>query len=1617
VTARRKKIVLTIAASLAGVCAVAVIGALLVMETQWFADTVRNKIVSTLEDSTGGRVEIGSLQVDAAHLTLRVRNLILHGTEPKSAQPLARISSLELRLKLLAGFKDMVDLAYLGVEEPRVNLVVNADGSTNIPQPKVKNAPNADSPLKTVVDLAVGEFRIEKGLIVYSRREDSFSMQGENLRTLLQSNGVKQSYRGYVKIDPLKVSYGTQPPLSVQVDLPLEMQKDEVSLSNASLTTTASRILLSASVAHLNAPRLALKMNAQLSAPELAATFGVPIDKSGPTILYADIDGGFDQRTKTIALPRMHIDLGKTTIDASGQGQAINFNGNVALAEISRLFKVSSPEIKGDLVLRGTANTDTVTGSVYSRELTVRDASTYLSNVSISAPFHANSHVISLDELKIRALGGNVTATVAVEELSKLTAKGDLHGFEIPAMASALTGHSIGYDGRVDGSITANADLKAKGTSGIALQARLNIKPGQKNVPLKGEISATYSGANGQTDLNRSYLSLPHSRLDASGLLGRDLKITLKSSNLNDFLPLAQASDAQPLKSLPVTLDSRGAANITASIRGELDRAQISANATMTNFEVRESHFDRFSVDAFASPSTLALRNGSLSSQGLSSAFDGSLGMVKWRPRGVSPVSANLTLNHGGMRALLSLAGTDDKTARGAVNAEVRIAGTYGNPLGGVSVHTSEGEAYGQPFQRVDARLSLSNQLARLEALDLSTAGGTLSATGSFHHPADSVTSGRAEIQISANSFELSTVNALQKSGQGVAGLVRLKANGSADIANQSEKTAVRFSNIDADVSAEALRIRGADAGGLTASARTVNGNVVYKIASNFAGSNINVQGRTALAAGYYTKANAVISNLSLNKVLDLANQNHVPISGTLSANAQLNGSVDSPDIAADLSLTKALVYQEPLDSLQATIHYNNRSLEIPSFNVSAPAGRLTFSGNYIHDADLYHGVLSLHVPDSEFQVAKIKHAQSFEPGLAGTLKLAADISAAISDKDNSPQILATSLSANVSGKGMRIENHSLGGLTLSARTDHSTVKFQLDSDLAQSEIHASGEAQLAPNYPTHGQLTFKNIRYENISPFIPSESAGPPLLNALAEGQASINGPLLDAKALSARLELSQLVVGTSPHFTPTGGPATRTMEFQNQGPMVVTLDRSVVRMDSLHIRGPQTAMDVSGSINLANNAAPLDVTVNATGDLGVLQNVSRSFYSSGTVAVNAMVRGTFADPLLNGKIELHNANINYADIPNGISNGNGLILLNGTTATLQNVTAESGGGKIAFSGFVGLSPTAVIYSVHARASKVRTRYAEASVTANANLALTGSSTHSLLAGLISVQRVAYSSSSDIGSLLYGASAPPASISEPSALLSTMRLDIHVVTASDVRVVTSYVEKLNLTGSLVVRGTAAQPGITGKIVLTDGQLAFFGNTYDVKTGSISFYDSTAIRPILDLSLETVAQGVDVILGVTGPLSDMKLSYRSDPPLTFDQIVQLLATNTTPFDATIASQQPPSPQQSTSQMGESAILGQAIANPLASRVQRVFGLSEFKIDPSIAGSNGQPSARVTLQQKIASNLTFTYITDVTQTNSEIVRVQLDLNARTSAVALRDYNGNVSVELFYKFQKR
>ena len=146
----------------------------------------------------------------------------------------------------------------------------------------------------------------------------------------------------------------------------------------------------------------------------------------------------------------------------------------------------------------------------------------------------------------------------------------------------------------------------------------------------------------------------------------------------------------------------------------------------------------------------------------------------------------------------------------------------------------------------------------------------------------------------------------------------------------------------------------------------------------------------------------------------------------------------------------------------------------------------------------------------------------------------------------------------------------------------------------------------------------------------------------------------------------------------------------------------------------------------------------------------------------------------------------------------------------------------------------------------------------------------------------------------------------------------------------------------------------------------------------------------------------------------MKLSYTSDPPLQFQEIVSLLAAGKTPTsDPTLLANQPQTPQQSFQQMGESAIVSKALADPGSSRLERVFGVTQLKIDPAFQTGSQVPTARLTLQQQITSNLTFTYTSALDDPNGQIVKIEWAFSPQFSAIANRDQNGIFSINFFYK----
>jgi translocation and assembly module TamB len=1600
---RTGRIVRNIAIGLAALIVLAVVAGLIVVRTQRFQYYVKQKIVAAITSSTGGVTEIGSFTFDPTQLRAHVENLVIHGTEPAGAPPFLRVAIIDVSLRVFGNGR-FLDVAYLGLQRPEVNVLVSPNGTTNIPEPKVKSQSNSTT-LEAVVDLAIGQLDLRDGMATFNSQKQPIDIRANHLQVQLGYRLLQHAYQGQVSLEPMYVSSGRNTPVTYRITLPIALERDRIRLQNASITTASSTIHIDGALENLRNPVFSGHVNGRVTLADLRNSTGLPLDVSGRSLPSAvDLDASATASSDQVQLKSMTVVLGRSSIDASGTlkgsaGGPLRFEAQLALPELAQLFRVNArPE--GTIVVNGNAtlstnNDYTVTGHLWSRGLGIQQGSLRIHNAALSTDLKLRPAQIDLSDLRLAAFGGEFGGDAKLQDLARFQLNGALRNFDVGALAQ-LAQLQLPYSGTISGPVQASGDLKAPGTGGLAARANLSIAPGRRGMPLQGRLNADYSGARDDVTIQNSYLALPHTRLTLAGSVQHGLNVSLVSRDLNDVLA------AMPASKRPDISLANGELNLAGVVTGKLAAPQIHAHLGATQLRFDGRQFDSLAADVAATSSGATVQNGQITRGTMLATFAGSVGMKSWSPGPHELVSADANIDNGDVADILAMAGQSPQGYSGRLTAALHARGTVGNPNGSGSLHAMNGTLHGEAFDRLDAQVNLSDQLAVIQSASLIAGNARADLTGEFQHPRDSFATGRIHARLQTNQIDLARLRTLRQETPNTLGQVQLNA----DVAGTLSQAEFLLSNIQADATARAVRFEGQQYGDLQAHARTSGQSATLDATSNFAGSNLRVHAVTRLVHGYPTTGDAEASGLPVERVLAVAHRTDIPVRGVLAASAHVRGTLDHPEGDATINLANAVVDNEPLDRLQARVSYLEQRVDLQQFEAVAGPSRVNLTARFDHPAGrLDTGRLQFGLQNSRLDLARLRRVQQARPGLAGLLDLSADGSATVSA--GSPGILLTSLNVTAASSNLAADGHNLGGFNLTARTNSgSRLDFTLKSDVAGVNIQATGNGQLSGDYPIDAQLSFANVNWTKVQSLLASVG-GRPSFEVTTEGRATVSGPILKTDQLRGSVQLAQLQLQT------LGQTATRPITIQNQGPITATLDRGTVRLSGFHLTGPQTDIQANGTVAIINSQN-VNVSVNAGLDLAVLRSFSRQIVSSGNVKLAADVRGTLSDPQMTGSLELHDANLNYLEIPSGLSNANGVIALRGNRASIQNLTAESGGGKITLSGFATLDDN-YRFALRANASGVRVRVQDGvSLMADADVRVNGTLQNSTATGTVTLEQLTYAPQSDLGSVLSRAAPPVQSPTTPSPLLDNMKLDIRVRTSPATRVQSSLAENLQTDADLRVRGTATQPSVLGRVLLTSGKLAFFGSTYTVNSGSISFFNPVRIEPVLNISLEALAKGVDVILNVTGPVDNMKLTYTSDPPLQFQEIAALLASGTAPVsDPTLLARQPPPPSQTIGQRGESAIMSQAIANPIAGRLQRVFGVSQLKIDPSFTGSSALPTAQLTLQQQVSNNITFTYVSALDNPNSTLIRAEWALNPQWSATAVRDQNGIFSINLQYK----
>jgi translocation and assembly module TamB len=300
--------------------------------------------------------------------------------------------------------------------------------------------------------------------------------------------------------------------------------------------------------------------------------------------------------------------------------------------------------------------------------------------------------------------------------------------------------------------------------------------------------------------------------------------------------------------------------------------------------------------------------------------------------------------------------------------------------------------------------------------------------------------------------------------------------------------------------------------------------------------------------------------------------------------------------------------------------------------------------------------------------------------------------------------------------------------------------------------------------------------------------------------------------------------------------------------------------------------------------------------------------------------------------------------------------------------------------------------------------------------LRLTGTTSNAVLSGRVIVERVTLTQGLQVAGMLVSAKEGITGPSTTSSYLRNLQFDVEALSAPDARMEWPGAQ-LQADANLRVRGTWEHPILLGHIHILSGDLNFAGNRYRVLRGDLNFANPFRLDPVLNVEAATNIEQYEITLNFNGPASKLTLAYRSDPPLPADDIVTLLALGQTTSEAATARG---GATASSGTANASAIISEATSSLLGGRLEKLFGITRFRVDPGqtelgSTGSQQNAAARVTVEQQIAHNLTITYVSNTSSTQEQVIQVEYNVDRNVSIVGLRDQNGTFGIDI--KIKKR
>src|SRR5215469_15245498 len=569
---------------------------------------LRHLLISRLQNLTGSRVEIRTVSVGWFSLNATLNGLVIHGKEPPGTEPVLSVEQAKIGLRIDSFWGRRVSLNDLVLMQPRMHLLVQKDGSNNLPT--FKQSTSKEPLQETLLNLHVRHLEIRDGWFLYNNLKSLVALEGGDFRlNITHSSDLEHPlYLGTLDWNSIELARRRDVPVPANVSAKFSLSHEGFTLEQAIVDAGRSHVDLHAEAKNLESPEWTYRYRAWVDLLDIREAFRTP-----------------------------EVPLGR--VDLRGDGT------------------LKAGQIRGS-------------GSFAADNIALGFLDFHAANLSSRANYVLEPDGVVLPDFAAYALGGSVKGRVTMKfDGLRFRAETKIQGVRLGQVTPALDHpgfpiDTLHWDAVISGD---TVETWHDNFREFDISARMHWEepdePMPGHIPVNSDAVLRYRSGLDTLELSQFDFETPGSRGSFTGVLhpkqtALDAHLDIGSlADWDDFIH-AIAGDKPGTPDAKIVID--GALVWNGRITGPSDGPTFTGH-----FQGQHARYDNLRLDAISgdlnySPDQLAIARGHARQGAMEAGMDGKLQLTDWEFRPNNQWESELNLEKVPLESLEQLAGRND---------------------------------------------------------------------------------------------------------------------------------------------------------------------------------------------------------------------------------------------------------------------------------------------------------------------------------------------------------------------------------------------------------------------------------------------------------------------------------------------------------------------------------------------------------------------------------------------------------------------------------------------------------------------------------------------------------------------------------------------------------------------------------------------------------------------------------------------------------------------------------------------------------------------------------------------------------------------------------------------